>query len=135
MDETEDATRSGDASATPDAAPIDRDRAVALADMPASGATTPSVETSPSLHTSNASVPPPSPTSHRPLPKGCSFKKKAVQSGSGVAHSAVGVEENDAPMHEDPEFDPNSILDYDETERATRKQQQKKRGRASKMGP
>ena len=137
MDETEDATRGEDASATPDAAPIghhDHDRTAAPTDTPASGASQP-LNVSPQLPVSNSPIPPTSTTSHRVLPKGCSFKKKPVQTGPEPAHMAGSAEDRDEPMQQDPEFDPNSIIDYDETERTTRKQQQpKKKGRASKTG-
>ena len=67
------------------------------------------------------------------LPKGMTFKKKTHPATTGSLAQSTSAKDVDVTMRDaEKEFDPNSILDYDEPERLGRKLQCKKERAAGK---
>ena len=137
MGEPEPLARSRDASAAPDASPIeasDRDRAPA---PPASSAESPvpapPADSPPALPPSDALAATAKSFADRVLPKGMTFKKKTHPAATGSLAQSASAKDVDVTMRDaEKEFDPNSILDYDEPERSGRKSQRKKERAAGK---
>ena len=130
--------RPTDASATLDTPPIeapDRDRAEPPV-APAASVQDPAPpsEAPPPLPATDALSAAVESFADRALPSGLSFKKKSYASIASSSARAEGSRsrDTDVQMRGVDDFNPESIIDYDEEERTARKQTQKKRGRQPK---